>query len=99
MNNTIQISYIRAEDVPALVAALQARDTYLKGLIGRQLNYRHTSTRNRKLEALEAEQEAVERLLGHALSAQYDLDKMKPISPTRTAPAPTKSDYFKILQK
>ncbi len=98
MTETIQLSYIRVEDVPALVAALQARDTYLKGLIGRQLNYRNTTTRNRKLEALEAEQLAVERLLCKAAAAQYDLDQ-RSISPPPTAPKPTKSDYFKILRK
>ena len=98
MTETIQLSYIRVEDVPALVAALQARDTYLKGLIGRQLNYRPTATRNRTLEALEAEQLQVERLLCKAAAAQYDLDQ-RSISPPVAAPALSKSDYFKILQK
>ena len=98
MNTTIQLSYIRIEDIPVLVAALEARNTYLKGLIGRQLNYRPTDTRNRKLEALEAEQAAVERLLCKALAAQYDIDQMRLISKPPAAPALSKSDYFKPLQ-
>ena len=80
MTNPIQQLYVRTSEIPALLAALQTRNEYLQGLIRRQLNYRPTATRNRKLEALEAEQLQIERLYYTALG------QLKPIFTPPTAP-------------
>lgn len=85
--------YIGDKEAPTLIAALKARNTYLQGLIQRQLNYPPTSTRNRKLEALETEQMIVEKLYFRILG------EFESISQPPTAPKSTKSDYFKILQQ
>ncbi len=75
-----QFLFVRTEQIQPLITALETRNAYLQGLIRRQLEYRPTATRNRKLEALEEEQLLIEGLYHQALA------ELKPILDKAAAP-------------
>lgn len=78
--------HISDSELKVLIAALDARDRYLAGIAERQLNYRQTETRNRKLEAIEAERLKVEGLKFKALGEMHIRERNRSISTEATAP-------------
>ena len=74
--------YTTEAEIKVLIAALDARDRYLSGIAERQLHYRATETRNRKLEAIEEERLTVEAL-------KYRILGSRSISLLDAAPAQT----------
>lgn len=86
-NTTMPTINISDSELKVLIAALDARDRYLAGIARRQLDYKPTPTRNRKLEAIEAERLKVEGLKFKALGETHIRERNRSIEQQAAAPA------------
>jgi hypothetical protein len=90
-SNMITI-HLSDSELKVMIAALDARDRYLAGIADRQLNYRPTETRNKKLEAIEAEILIVKRVKFRALGELHLSGRNRSIDEPAAAPAQTNTE-------
>lgn len=90
--NTMVTIHLYDNELKVLIAALDARDRYLAGIAERQLNYKPTETRNRKLESIETERRTVETIKFRALGEMQYSERNRSIDEPAAAPAQNKSE-------
>jgi len=89
--NTMVTIHLYDNELKVLIAALDARDRYLAGIARRQLDYKPTETRNRKLESIETERRVVETVKFRALGELQYSERNRSIEQPAAAPAQNES--------
>ncbi|MCA0235447.1 MAG: hypothetical protein LCH81_03605 [Bacteroidetes bacterium] len=83
---------INDDQLLPLVAALDARERYLAGIAQRQLEYKATETRNKKLEAIEKERWIIEGLKHRIIGESILQSRNRSIVEPAAAPAQNESE-------